>query len=240
VGARHILGHFLSAVVFGALSHVLPDKVIAEGSQGLWNTQLDGLDERGERFCYVIFTAGGTGARPDKDGLSATAFPSGIHGVPVEQMENVSPIFVEERELIQDSGGPGRFRGGLGQRIGIQVRSSSPTQHSPMYDRILFPAKGFEGGLPGTKGRFYLGDGTALHSKTKYFLQPGQKIFLEHPGGGGFYPPKERDPERVREDVIDGFVSISQAREVYRVSLDPETLQVDSPETEKLRASARE
>ena len=117
VGARHIIGHFLSAAVFGALSHVLPDQVVAEGSQGLWVTQFDGLDERGEQFCYVFFSSGGTGARPNKDGLSATAFPSGIQGVPVELVESVSPLFLECRELIQDSGGAGKFRGGLGQRM---------------------------------------------------------------------------------------------------------------------------
>ncbi len=237
VGARHILGHFLSAAVFGALSHVLPEQVIAEGSQGLWNTQFDGIDERGEHFCYVFFSAGGTGARPNKDGLSATAFPSGIRGVPVELVENVSPIFIECRKLIQDSAGPGKFRGGLGQRMVLSVRSGEPAQHSPMYERILFPAKGFAGGLPGARGNLHLDDGTIPHAKTKYVLKPGQKVTLELPGGGGFYPPEERDPEMVREDVIDGLVSLAQAREAYRVALIPETMELDRLETEKLRST---
>lgn len=239
VGARHILGHFLSAAVFGALSHVLPEQVIAEGSQGLWNTQFDGIDERGEHFCYVFFSAGGTGARPNKDGLSATAFPSGIRGVPVELVENVSPIFIECRNLIQDSAGPGKFRGGLGQRMVLSVRSREPAQHSPMYDRILFPAKGFAGGLPGARGKLHLDDGTMPHAKTKYVLKPGQKVTLELPGGGGFYPPEERDPEMVREDVIDGLVSLALAREVYRVALIPETLELDRLETEQLRSTVQ-
>jgi len=236
VGARHILGHFLSAAVFGALSHVLPEQVIAEGSQGLWNTQFDGITEDGEPFCYVFFSAGGTGARPNKDGLSATAFPSGIRGVPVEVVENVSPIFIERRELIPDSGGPGKFRGGLGQRMIIRIRGGHPAQHSPMYDRIYFPAKGFAGGRDGTKGRIQLDDGTKPHPKTKYMLDPNRKITLELPGGGGFYPPEERDPAMVRKDVIDGLVSESQAKDRYRVVLDPVTLEIDSKETEKLRS----
>jgi N-methylhydantoinase B len=236
VGARHIIGHFLSAAVLGALSHVLPDRVIAEGSQGLWITQFDGTDERGEPFCYAFFSAGGTGARPNKDGLSATAFPSGIQGVPVELVENVSPILLECRELIQDSGGPGKFRGGLGQRMVLKVRSNEPVQHSPMYDRILFAAKGFKGGLPGRKGRIYLNDGTIPHAKTKYLLKPGQKVVLELPGGGGFYPPEERDVEMVLRDVIDGRVSLAQAREIYRVAIATETLELDLPETKKLRS----
>jgi N-methylhydantoinase B len=236
VGARHILGHFLSAAVFGALSHVLPDRVIAEGSQGLWNTQFDGVDDRGAPFCYVFFSAGGTGARPNKDGLSATAFPSGIHGVPVEQVENVSPIFVKCRELLPDSGGPGKYRGGLGQRMTLKIRSKYPAQHSPMYDRIRFPAKGFAGGRPGRKGRIYLDDGTLPHAKTKYMLAPEREVTLELPGGGGFYPPEERDPEMVREDVEDGFVGLRDAREIYRVVLDPETHEIDYQKTAELRA----
>ena len=235
VGARHILGHFLSAAVFGALSHVIPDRVVAEGSQGLWNTQFDGIDERGEPLCYVFFSAGGTGARPTKDGLSATAFPSGIHGVPVELVENVSPLFIECREFIPDSGGPGKFRGGLGQRMVLKVRGGHPSQHSPMYDRIRFAAKGFAGGRDGAKGRIQLDDGTTPHSKTKYILKPGQRVTLELPGGGGFYRPEERDPGAVQADLVDGFVSLARAGEAYRVAIDPETLKVDPQETARLR-----
>jgi N-methylhydantoinase B len=235
VGARHILGHFLSAAVFGALSHVIPDRVVAEGSQGLWNTQFDGIDERGEPFCYVFFSAGGTGARPTKDGLSATAFPSGIHGVPVELVENVSPLFIECREFIPDSGGPGKFRGGLGQRMVLKVRGGHPSQHSPMYDRIRFAAKGFAGGRDGAKGRIQLDDGTTPHSKTKYILKPGQRVTLDLPGGGGFYRPEERDPGAVQADLVDGFVSLARAGEDYRVAIDPETLEVDPQETARLR-----
>ncbi len=238
VGARHILGHFLSAAVFGALSHVFPDRVIAEGSQGLWNTMFDGIAEDGKSFAYVFFSSGGTGARPSKDGLSATAFPSGIRGVPAEVVENVSPIFMECRELICDSGGPGRYRGGLGQRMVLRIRGGHPAQHSPMYDRIHFPAKGFGGGLPGAKGRISLNDGTLPHPKAKYYLKPGQSVTLELPGGGGFYPPETRNPEMVREDVIDGLVSIEQAKEVYRVVLDPNSFEIDADATESLRSNA--
>jgi N-methylhydantoinase B len=104
-----------------------------------------------------------------------------------------------------------------------------------MYDRIYFPAKGFGGGLPGEKGHIYLNDGTKPHPKTKYMLKPDQKITLELPGGGGFFPPDTREPEMVREDVIDGLVSIEQAKEVYRVAIDPSTLQVDNEKTSTLR-----
>jgi N-methylhydantoinase B len=121
----------------------------------------------------------------------------------------------------------------------LKVRGGHPAQHSPMYDRIRFPAKGFAGGLNGTKGYIYLDDDTVPHAKTKYILKPDQKVTLELPGGGGFYQPEERDPELVREDVIDGFVSLDRAREVYRVVLNPETLELNLRETEKLRSARR-
>ncbi len=155
----------------------------------------------------------------------------------MELVENVSPLFIECRELIPDSGGPGKFRGGLGQRMVIKVRGGHPAQHSPMYDRIRFAAKGFAGGLNGAKGRIYLDDGTIPHAKTKYILKPGQRVTLELPGGGGFYPPEGRDPAMVREDFMDGLLSFSQARKVYRVVLDPVTLEIDPKGTEKLRSS---
>ena len=118
------------------------------------------------------------------------------------------------------------------------MRSSEPAQHSPMYERFVFPAKGFAGGLSGALGRLYLEDGTVPHPKTKYILKPGQKVILELPGGGGFYLPEEREAEMVREDVIDGMVSLAQAKEVYRVAIDPATLELDRKETEKLRRQA--
>ena len=107
VGARHLVGHFLSQVIFGALAEALPEQVLADGSAGLWNTQLEGVGRAGRRFAYIFFSAGGMGASSVADGLSATAFPSGIRGVPAEAIESVSPVRMLKRELIRDSGGAG-------------------------------------------------------------------------------------------------------------------------------------
>ncbi|MDQ3829371.1 MAG: hydantoinase B/oxoprolinase family protein [Candidatus Tectomicrobia bacterium] len=237
VGGRHIIGHFLSTAVFGALAQVIPGRVMADGSANIWITQVIGETDAGRQFAYVFFSSGGTGARPNKDGISATAFPSGIRGVPAEIIENVSPLFMRERELIRDSGGAGKFRGGLGQEMVLRVRTRKPAVHSPMYDRLKFPARGYAGGQDGRCGDFLLDDGTHPHPKTKYVLRPGQEAILRLPGGGGFFPPSERDPELVRRDVLNGYVSLEAARTEYGVWIEGGTHAIDWAKTAELRKS---
>lgn len=235
VGGRHIIGHFLSTAVFGALSQAVPERVLADGAANIWITQFTGTDAAGKSFTYVFFSSGGMGARPDKDGISATAFPSGIQGVPAEIIENVSPLLMEQRALVPDSGGPGRYRGGLGQEMVLSVRTSEPVIHSAMYDRTKFPALGYGGGKNGELGDFRLSDGSRPHPKAQYRLLPDQKVTLRLPGGGGFYSPLERDPELVRQDVRDGYVSVEAARTEYGVALNAED-EIDWPHTRRLRA----
>ena len=115
VGGRHIIGHFLSTAVFGALVQVMPDRVMADGSANIWITQIIGEHDLGRQFAYVFFSSGGTGARANKDGISATAFPSGIRGVPAEIIENV--LAAVHAETRVDSGLWRReYRGGLGRK----------------------------------------------------------------------------------------------------------------------------
>ena len=121
VGGRHLVGHFVPSVVMGALADLVPDRVMAPGFDGLWDTHLAGVDRKsGRHFSFTWFSAGGTGAVDGQDGLSATAYPSGIAGVPVEVIESLAPVVVHRRELISDSGGPGRFRGGARPANGVR------------------------------------------------------------------------------------------------------------------------
>jgi N-methylhydantoinase B len=184
----------------------------------------------------VFFSSCGTGARANKDGISATAFPSGIRGVPAEIIENVSPLFMRKRELIQDSGGAGKYRGGLGQEMILRVRTRKPAVHSPMYDRLKFPAKGYAGGKDGRCGDFLLSDGTHPHPKTKYVVPTDQEIILRLPGGGGFSPPCDRDPELVQQDVLNGYVSLQAARSAYCVWIEEGTYAIDWAKTAELRS----
>lgn len=238
VGARHLIGHFLSQAVFGALSGAIPDRVLADGSAGLWNTQLEGRDREGRVFSYIFFSAGGMGASPASDGLSATAFPSGIKGVPAEAIEAVSPVLMLKRELRPDSGGAGRFRGGLGQEMALRMDTDSAVLHSCMYDRTRSPARGFLGGGNGAVGEVILSDGSRPHPKGKYELQPGQTVTLRLPGGGGYFSPWARDPDRVLNDVRQGRVSLEAARDEYGVVVDNLNREIDRAATEALRKAS--
>jgi N-methylhydantoinase B len=239
VGARHLIGHFASQAVFGALAQARPELVLADGSAGLWNSQFEGHDRDGRLFVYIFFSAGGMGARPTSDGLSATAFPSGIRGVPAEAIEAVSPVLMRRRALLRDSGGAGKFRGGLGQEMVLEVQSNQPVLHSCMYDRTQHAARGFFGGNNGAVGEIILDDGTRPHPKKKYLLQPGQAVTLRLPGGGGFYPAWERAVEQVLEDVKQDRVSAAAAREMYGVVVDVERGEVDEAASAVLRERLR-
>ena len=232
VSARHLIGHFVSQPILHALSNPIPNNVIADGSAGLWNTMIEGeLNDRGDVFAYIYFSAGGMGARPYRDGLSATAFPSGITGVPAEVIESVAPIRMHKRELITDTGGAGKFRGGLGQEMILEVLTGKPAIHSCMYDRTKFPASGYLGGLAGMAGEVVLSNGHHPHPKSRYVIQPHQTVTLRLPGGGGFYSPLERDPANVLEDVKQGYVSIASAKENYGVVIDENRMVVDEKAT---------
>lgn len=241
VGARHIIGHFLPGVVHGALAQIIPGRVLAQGADSLWNTQITG--ESDEPFTYVFFSGGGMGARKDADGLSATAFPSGIRGVPAEVIENISPVVMHRRELRPDSEGPGRQRGGFGQEMEIGVRSQMPWVLSAMYDRTRCPAQGIQGGGPGEAGAVSTAGGEGLHPKRQQRLEPGERIILSLPGGGGYGDPFERDPDLVAGDVNAGLISAERAREAYGVVLreggEPGSRAPDLEATAGLRAGDR-
>jgi N-methylhydantoinase B len=243
VGGRHIIGHFLPGLVHGALAKVVPERVLAQGADSLWNTQITGQKTNGEPFTYVFFSGGGMGARPESDGLSATAFPSGIRGVPAEVIESISPVVMHKRELRPDSEGAGRHRGGFGQEMELGVRSEDdgPSWNlSAMYDRTRFPAPGMLGGGDGAAGSVGTASGETLHPKRQQRIPAREHLVLKLPGGGGYGDPLERDPELVRRDVEDGLVSPERALEAYGVVLtDAEHgFVVDEEATARSRAEA--
>jgi N-methylhydantoinase B len=224
VAARHILGHFLPALIFGALAKALPGRMMAEGSANLWNTQFHGYHGDGSRFNLLFFNAGGTGARPGLDGLSSTAFPSGIAGTPAEIIETRSPLVVLRRELRADSGGPGTFRGGLGHRLVLQgLGMHAPYTFSPFFDRVRYPAQGLDDGGAGAPGDYFLrhpdGRIERPNPKQTILVEPQTELWIELPGGGGIGDPRRRAPNRVLDDVRAALVSPEQAAAAYGVAV---------------------
>ena len=223
VAARHAIGQMLPDVVLGCLEQALePGSVPAEGASCLWNPVLLGgpgltgaYAYRAEPFVVNPFHTGGTGARPRKDGLSATAFPSGVRSTPIEITETVAPLIFWRKEYIPDSGGPGEFRGGLGQVMEISHASGEPFAISKMFERVRNPARGRAGGRDGAPGRVHVPKLGQLRAKGREVVPPGHRVVLETPGGGGLGDPRRRARELVREDVLDGYVTAASAAKDY-------------------------
>jgi N-methylhydantoinase B len=247
VAARHTVGHMLPDVVFGCLHQVMEGGVPAEGASSLWNPQIYGgadvADELGGEghedvpaFSTVIFHCGGTGARPGKDGLDVTAFPSGVRTIPVEATESVAPVLFRRREFREGSGGTGKYRGGLGQVIELGGADGMPVAMLCNFERINNPARGRDGGGLGAPGGVSLISGKPIRSKGRQTIPGGDYIRLELPGGGGFGEPAARDPDQVALDVADGLITVETAREAYLVALATDGA-VDRVATAKLRAA---
>src|SRR5215468_9958798 len=231
VAARHTVGHMLPDVVFGCLHQVMPGGVPAEGASSLWNPQIYGggsmVDEVEEgsdagalpEFSTVIFHCGGAGARPGKDGLSVTAFPSGVRTIPVEATESIAPVLFRRREFREGSGGAGKHRGGLGQVIELGGADGNPISLLCNFERINNPARGRDGGGKGGEGRVTLLSGRPIRSKGRQTVPPRDAIRLELPGGGGYGEPRERPAALVAADVADGLITREAAERDYGVVL---------------------
>jgi len=219
VCSRHIIGQMLPDVAFGCLRHIIPDRVPAEGTSCLWNLNVRGETQAGAGgnygFTMAVTSNGGTGARPDKDGLSATAYPSGVRGTPVEIVESQTPLIFWRKELRPDSGGAGRTRGGHGQIIEIGSGIDRPWDILAAFDRIDHPARGRDGGRDGAAGYVGLRSGRKLRGKGFQEVPPGDRLVVLTPGGGGIGVPSHRSSELVARDLIDELVSEETAHEIY-------------------------
>lgn len=222
VAMRHTLGQMTPDLVFGCLAQALPNLVPAEGASCMYDLPLrnvaDAKDHGDQQFALELVFNGGTGARPGLDGLSATAFPSGVWGSQIETTEAIAPVLFHKRELRPDSGGAGRLRGGLGQRIEISSATGQEFLIFLSVERVLNAAAGRHGGHPGATGRIRLNEaGDDLPGKGELRVKACDKVIFETPGGGGFGAPEERNSEALARDISAGLVSEKAAREIYRV-----------------------
>ncbi|MGH8675136.1 MAG: hydantoinase B/oxoprolinase family protein, partial [Burkholderiales bacterium] len=216
VTARHVIGQMLPDLMFGCLAQALQGRVPAESAGSIWVLPLASEGVSGTRFNVLNVGLGGTGARPGKDGLNTTAFPSGVGVVPVEITENESPLVFWAKEYLPDSGGPGEFRGGLGQRIVIGNSEDAPFSVSAAtFDRLRNPAAGRGGGRAGAPGAARLASGRVLATKSVHVVPPGDRLVLDLPGGGGMGNPAKRERGRIEADVAAGLVSQDGAARDY-------------------------
>ena len=214
-GGRHIIGHFVSPLIFGALAEAAPGDVQADtGMIDLMN--FVGTHKDGRGVSTIYFAAGGFGALDGHDGPAVLPGPSNMAVVPTEVWEGVTSTLVEKRALLADSGGAGKARGGLGQEIVIRNDSGHPMTIFSMANRSEFPPLGLMGGGDGPL-RQHRVNGEIIHPKGQQVLAPGDRVTLREPGGGGFGPAKERPREMVIADIRNGFVTAEAAKRDYGV-----------------------
>jgi len=227
VALRHIVGHFVPDTVFDAFDKIVPGLVPAEGAGCLCNFQMSvrprtdaPAPSHARRSEVLTFNSGGSGARPNHDGLNATAFPSGVMTMPIEATENAGPVIIWRKELRPDSGGAGKTRGGLGQFMEVGALEGHEFDLQAMFDRGAHPARGRRGGQAGAPTTIAQDDGSPMRVKGKQFVPHGRKVMMAFPGGAGYGNPADRDPDLVKRDLARGYISPQSAAEDYGLSQD--------------------
>jgi len=244
VAARMQIGHFLTEIIYRALAEAVPERVIA-GSGGTPATMnvFYGKRNTGRPWHSVIIRGGGMGASATNDGYYDYIFPANGANTPVEIFESDTPFIVERRELLTDSGGPGKMKGGLGRRVVFRVPDDEyaplpPVNLGIQSGRFRYPPEGLFGGKDGAKAQFLVnGDKGNPYGLTQ--LRPGDVVTMDAAGGGGYGDPLQRDVEFVKGDVLDGYVSIDGAREHYGAVIDPDSMEIDRDATRRLRESLK-
>jgi N-methylhydantoinase B len=220
---RLAAGMLVSELMFRILAEIAPERVPADsGSMPTWQFYVNGVKRNGEAFALHQHAFGGMGGRPGMDGLASVSFPYNVRDVSVEWAELETPILFERRELIADSGGAGRWRGGLGEELAMRafddgrLDPGTPIVLSGSAGRMQFPPAGLFGGGQGSFGRILVNDvPIASTSSPDVSFRAGDVVRLQLPGGGGYGHPRERDRAQLDADVRHGYVSPEAARRVY-------------------------
>ncbi len=240
VAARMQIGHFMTEIVFKALSEAAPENIMADsGGTPAQTNILYGKKHNGKPWHTMVIRGGGLGASNRMDGRQCAIFPANGANTPVEILESDTPLIVQSRGLVCDSGGAGKMRGGLGRKMVIKIPDDEyaplpPTTIAVQAGRFRYPPQGMFGGNPSKLAQFLLNGKTADPSGLT-FCKPGDIVSFYSAGGGGYGDSFERDPEAVEKDVLEGYVSIQKAKEDYGVVIDPDTLKVDLDATKKIR-----
>jgi N-methylhydantoinase B len=220
VFGRTAIGNFLPDLVYQAVAAAAPERVCAgAGATPMWGQYMFGKRRDGANFAPFNVSSGGLGARAGKDGVSCLAFPYNVGNTPVEVIESEVPMIVEERSLWEDSAGPGKFRGGFGQRYVLRLLDG---EFGPVGDvlasfrggRFIHPPEGLLGGGDAPKG-FLSIRGTSEDAGRQVIVRAGDRIVSHIPGGGGYGDPKDRARAAVEKDLKSGLITAEHARKHY-------------------------
>lgn len=206
VNARHLTFLHLASPIMQAMSGAIPENVIAESGSPFIQVVFNGLNARNQPYAHPTFDAPGMGARSHSDGLSATPFPNNTGGAPIEVVERYTGLRYLYKRLVPDSGGPGRYRGGLGSEIAVKVEGDTAVDCSILGDRVRNPASGVLGGGPGAPAMVEL-NGSSLPSKCRVRLHKGHILTIRNGGGGGYGDPRTRPAEAIARDREQGLVT---------------------------------
>jgi len=213
-GARHIMGWHAPIAVWRAMSEIVPERVIADTGLPASCT-IKGIDKKGRPFVAIaVVGVGGMGARPELDGLNSTGIPTVTSLISAEVIEGTTPLLVEELKLIPDSGGAGKQRGGLGTSYTIRNISGKPVKVAFIGNKARFAPEGLLGGMPGTTRKCYV-NGKEVSSMGMYSVPDNGTMGMDNAGSGGFFDPRQRDQEKVKSDLRNGFISREAAAKIY-------------------------
>lgn len=239
VAARALTGYRVMDTMFGALAQIVPEIIPAAGEGGNTVVCLGGRNPDNSPFIMVDMISGAWGGRPNQDGIEAITNPSqNLSNTPIEVLERQHPVRVESYALVDDSGGPGKYRGGMGLRRSYRLLADRAMLQLRA-DRLVFPPYGLDGGEPGGSAMNRLTDAAGtrdLPGKVTMTLRAGAVLEHHQAGGGGHGAPHLREPKAVARDVWNGKVSVAAARARYAVAVDADGL-LDTAETERLRAT---
>jgi N-methylhydantoinase B len=213
--SRNLIGHVIPSLIFKALESVVPDKVMGDsGGAPIWAANCVGQRDDGSQYGSVQNFHGGQGARAEFDGLDTLSFPSNCRVTAIEMFEIAVPVLTECKELIPDSGGAGKSRGGLGQRVVLRNIGRNPMSVYVASERVRHPCFGVVGGQAGSAGKVHK-NGEAQFPKGKVVLNAGERLEVETPGGGGWGQASERAAAAIELDLAEGLITPTAARQVY-------------------------
>lgn len=242
VASRGVTGFRVIDAALGALAQALPERVPAASEGGTSSFRLGGTDESGRAFIIWDSMTGTWGGRPDRDGIDGCAhFAGNLANVPVEVLEAEFPVRILRYALRRDSGGPGRFRGGMGLEREWELLAPEATA-TIRADRAKFAPWGVAGGAPGQLSQNILNphrEAKALPSKITGPLKQGDRLLHLQASGGGYGDPLNRDPAAVLADWRDDRISLTHAAEAYGTVIDADSRTVDTAATAALRARLR-